>query len=195
MSTTYFIRTFNCEFPSSTANATSRNQVLIWDYDGQLFTSGVVQQALYCSFNLYHTGAQLDIDYLPYKIMSPRASTGLPTKDSYANEQYLPISSAGGGYFNTSPFAYSIPFWENKGWTASNITTFKTELCTWFETIKTYYSWWYGELGYLHNWGTDNGEINMHLFRITFDDLSPNIYTIPLFYKGNDPQAQETIVI
>ena len=187
MSTTYYVRTYNCSFPTKAANCTSRNQVLN-------FTT-VTEGTLLVTDNLLS-------NFTPFNIVNPifflhdnGATARNPIKGSYGEQRYSKLGDRGNyglwqSVLSTSNYiGLEKTYWNTwGGFTSGTLATFKTELCTQFENVKN-------SLGYKGNWGTDNSQINMILFSCTFDDDAGKIYYFPLFYMGNDPQADETIVI
>jgi len=80
------------------------------------------------------------------------------------------------------PITYKTT-WSGHGFTISNLTTFKQELCTAFESIKV-------SLGLTD----DDGNINLYLHVIRIKDTE-FIYFMPIFYQGNDPNADEIISV
>ena len=77
--------------------------------------------------------------------------------------------------------------WSNYGWTDPNvnITTFKNEICTFFNSAKTVDSSIYG---------SDSGTINVYLIKYQYTN-SKAIAWFPIFMKGNNPYRDETITV
>ena len=191
MSTTYYVRTYNCSFPTKLANCTSRNQVL--NFKTTSTGSLEVTSNLLSSTPLPFYG-QSGI----FLLCDPTNSSRNPVKGSYVSTfgGYISVHT-GSNYLlsnilNTANYlGKEKTYWNTwGGFTSGTLSTFKTELCTQFENSKIYQSPTADQ-----SWGTDNSQINMILFSCTFDDDAGKIYYIPVFYMGNDPQADETIVI
>ena len=194
MATTYYVRTYNCSFPTKLANCTSRNQVLN-------FTT-VYQGTLTPTTNLLNNFIQpFEGESGIFTLCDATNSSRNPVKGVYNNSSqggYLSIYNSDATsrltryILSTSNYiGKEKTYWNTwGGFTSGTIATFKTELCTQFENSKSY-----NEPSGSQNWGTDNSQINMILFSCTFDDDAGKIYYFPMFYMGNDPQADETIVI
>lgn len=192
MSTTYYVRTYNCSFPTKAADCTSRNQVL------NFLTASTgtleVPTNLFSNFSQPFYGSS-GIFYL----CDPSNGTRNTVKGSYNNGSYGGYKAV---YSGSSAIKSSIlstsnyiglekTYWNTwGGYTSGTLATFKTELCNQFQNSKSF-----NELSAIQDWGTDAGQINMILFSCTFDDDAGKIYYFPIFYMGNDPQADETIVI
>ena len=82
-----------------------------------------------------------------------------------------------------------IDNWNSWGGFSTNYTTFKNEVCSFFEIAKL-------NAGYFDSWGSDTGDINVIIFKCTFDDKPGKTYILsPIFYVGNDSYADEVITI
>jgi hypothetical protein len=80
--------------------------------------------------------------------------------------------------------------WVFRGW-SSTLATFKTELCTKFESGKTM-----THSNSSYDWGSyPSSQINLILFSFTFNDLVGQTFYKPIFYRGNSTNADETIVV
>ena len=76
---------------------------------------------------------------------------------------------------------FDITQWNNRGW-GNTEAALKTHLCNYFETNK-----------YLIENYYDQGKLNLYFFQWKHSDTG--YYYFPLVYLGNDPYAQETIII
>lgn len=192
MSTTYYVRTYNCSFPTKAADCTSRNQVLnfLSANNGTL----AVTTNLFSNFSQPFYGAS-GMFYLCDPTNSSRNTVkGSFNSGSYGGylTMYTGSSAIKDNILSTSNYiGLEKTYWNTwGGYTSGTLATFKNELCTQFQNSKSF-----TEKTATQNWGTDNLQINMILFSCTFDDDAGKIYYFPIFYMGNDPQADETIVI
>jgi len=130
----------------------------------------------------------------------------------FGQEDYLRIPAIISDYQH---YGCSLDVWEDQGWSIldpepewvyENLSgyvvddiTFMDQLCEYIDTIKTYQGVF---LDTQVLWGADNANINVVLFKLTFSEYptaNPNwqvdnrwfdwAYYIPIFYQGNDPNA------
>ena len=161
MSTTFYVRTYNCSFPTYAPGSVSRNQVSYME-------GGTLRNYT----NLFST--------------FPPRSFGRIDSSNFI----LPIGDNGGASYSIGDSLRTSL--ESSNWdffyTPSNLTTFKTELCTYFNNNKT-------DTSNGLFWGSDNSQINLLFFIVTFDNDPGKTYYTNCFYHGNDPQRDEEIVI
>ena len=186
MSTTFYIRTYNCSFPTKAADCTSRNQALNFFYNDGASVVGVSGNLFYNSVDYTVNLVTINASNDPYRTLLKSSNTN--SNYTKVPKPYIYQYLNGTGIY--SVYNKEIAQWVAQGWTAGTLATFKTELCTWFNTAKNY-----DDNDDVFAWGSDNNHVNMILFACTFDNDAGKTYYLPVFYMGNDPLADETIVI
>jgi hypothetical protein len=177
----YYLRTKTCTFIGSETYTDDRFLGLFYEiYSGQTLVYSETLTALGSINPLNQSVFTIIPDELtvPNKLILRRDITNVSQYD-------IGVSNYKFYFFylsNLSSFAESV--WASKNWTTSNITTFKNELC------------WYIELAKLQpsNWGQDDGT-NLILMKIYHPSNAGVLHYYPFFYKGNDPRADEVIVV
>lgn len=224
MSTTFYIRTVNVSLPTIGDSCSSSKSELDYVVFKNLGVPANGKLAL--SSGIFNVFQENSLANEAYGYPGPRlyvpCETGnasvisTPTKNSYGDggyakylfptiTNYRPIN---GDiiYSDTLPLDnldISEAGWANRGWTPSNLDTFRTEICTYIQNIKTYHGFDYDYDNdpsnhlFKYDFGDDRGTINMTLFEVTFvNDPTPGRkYYDFVFFHGNDPECDYTLTI
>ena len=220
--TTFYIRTIKENFPDIYNSGTSDGAALKYTVfkDGSTPVNGSIE----LSSEIFGVFEQISKDNDSYGYPGSRLFTpigtdggvrGNPLKSSVGNYNYAKYLFSDVGNYRPLPgdilYADLYPLhnldisqagWESRGWTPSNLATFKQEICQWIQSNKVYsgYDYDYDSSSethvYTYDFGKDDG-INLELFEITFtNDPTPGRkYYCVVFFHGNDYDCLETITI
>lgn len=207
----FYIRNFDVIFPEkdTVGSDTTSDGLFTWTrtlddtYLVQVMTFNIA--AVYPSFNNYFCIGKHGLG-IPYK-----TNIVPPTNFTFGKLDYSPFTEYPFEIFqNRVGLNVGMPVdqyistnWPLRDWTVSNLTTFKTELCTYFkESVNlpagsyyfypshvpaTYYEWPY-KLGW-------EEIVDMIFLNVSFTDTPGENYYTQIFYEGNTAYADEEITV